>query len=341
MGDYPASLKNTLPHQARAADGPHFDALLGYTAPTNVEAALSAEAAPVADDLTLLLTNNLHLSVEICEKRPGLRREVEARLDFLTVGANGPVCSQIAHFTQRIMNINTEMKAKKDDMKPVTGAMYKASNYPFSTLFQTIVKAAIKGVEVPEEGKEFFDAVTGKAYIPFAKMIKLDSGPLLVHCVHTFVTTVIVLKNEAPRVYYDFTRDVVRVVEDKGARFAQEYVDQLLRFLDEKRYSSMVGLYATGEPTRTFTEMAMRHQPDNGGGKRRYNPDGLKPGEIGGPNGPVKFGPVSTPIGGNGAAWIKKQCNRFHCNPKMPCTAGIPPNAGFPADMVGLCAYIH
>ena len=141
--------------------------------------------------------------------------------------------------------------------------------------------------------------------------------------------------------YYDFTRDVVRVVEDKGARFGQEYVDHLLRFLDEKRYPSMVSLYATGEPTRTFTEMSMRHQGDSVGGKRRTTPDGLKPGEIGGPNGAVKFGPVTNPIGGMGAGWIKKQCNRFHANPKTACTAGIPPNAGFPADSVGLCAYIH
>ena len=253
LGDYPASLKNTLPPQARSADGPHIDAMLNYTTPTNVLSPLSTEATPVAANLDLLVANNLHLSVELCEKRPALRRDVEARLDFLTVGATGPVCSQIAHFTQRILNINAEEKSKKDDLKPVTGAMYKATNYPLSTMFQTIVKAAAKGVELPDEGKEFFDASTGKTYVPFAKMVKLDSAPLLVHCVHTFVTTVVVLKNEAPRVYYDFTRDVVRVVDDKGPRFGQEYVDQLLRFLDEKRFPSMVSLYATGEPTRTFT----------------------------------------------------------------------------------------
>ena len=192
---------------------------------------------------------------------------------------------------------------------------------------------------MPDDGKEFFDATTGKTYVPFAKMVKLDSGPLLVHCVHTFVTTVVVLKGEAPRVYYDFARDVVRVVDDKGARFGQEYVDQLLRFLDEKRFSSMVALYATGEPTRTFTEMAARNPST--GDKRRALGDGLKPGELGGPNGTVNFGPVTTPVGGAGAGWIKKRCNRFHATPQGACTAGIPPNAGFPPDIVGQCAYIH
>ena len=340
LGDYPASLKNTLPHQARSADGPHFDALLGYTGPTVVETPLTAEEQSVVDDLQTLVANNLHLSVGICEKRPALRRQVEARLDYLTVGATGPVCSQIGHFTQRIININAEERSKKDDLKPVTGAMYKATNYPLSTLFQAIVKAAAKGIEMPDEGKEFFDATTGKTYVPFAKMVKLESAPLLIHCVHTFVTTVCVLKTEAPRVYYDFTRDVVRVVDDKGPRFGQEYVDQLLRFLDEKRFSSMVSLYSTGEPTRTFTEMTMRIGPSTGD-KRRGLGDGLKPGELGGPNGTVKFGPVTTPVGGEGAGWIKRRCNRFHSNPKLPCTAGIPPNAGFPADSVGLCAYMH
>ena len=139
--------------------------------------------------------------------------------------------------------------------------------------------------------------------------------------------------------YYDFARDVVRVVDDKGARFGQEYVDQLLRFLDEKRFSSMVALYATGEPTRTFTEMVIRNTPV--GVKRPGLGDGLKPGELGGPNGTVNFGPVTKPVGGEGAGWIKKRCNRYHATPQGACTAGIPPNAGFPADSVGLCAYIH
>ena len=335
LGDYPASLKNTLPHQARSADGPHFDALLGYSTPSTVEVPLTAEEQAVVDDLATLVENNLHLSVSICEKRPALRKQIEARLDVLTTGAGGPLCNRISQFTQRIVNNTKDEKAKKDELKPVTGSHYKATNYPLSTLFQTIVKSAAKGVEMPDEGKEFFDASTGKTYVPFAKMIKIDSGPLFVHCVHTFVTTVVVLKSEAPRVYYDFTRDVVRVVEDKGARFGQEYVDQLLRFLDEKRFSSMVALYATGEPMRTFTEMTMRSS------LKRGADDALKPGQLGGPNGTVNFGPVTTPIGGAGAGWIKKRCNRFHNNPKTACTAGIPPNAGFPADIVGLCAYQH
>ena len=66
------------------------------------------------------------------------------------------------------------------------------------------------------------------------------------HCVHLYVVTMCSLKEEAPRVYYEFTRDVNRVANDKGARFAQEYVDQMLRYLDEKRYDSMVALYKTG-----------------------------------------------------------------------------------------------
>ena len=61
----------------------------------------------------------------------------------------------------------------------------------------------------------------------------------------------------------------------------------------------MVSLYATGEPTRTFTEMAMRIPTFTG--DKRGRGDGLKPGELGGPNGTVKFGPVTKPLGGGGA----------------------------------------
>ena len=53
------------------------------------------------------------------------------------------------------------------------------------------------------------------------------------------------------------------------------------------------------------------------------------------------FGPVSTPVGGKGAGVIPRKCNKFHASPQEACTAGVPTNEGFPAELCGLCAYEH
>ena len=48
-----------------------------------------------------------------------------------------------------------------------------------------------------------------------------------------FVTTLSTLKEEAPRVYFEFQRDVAYVTECDGYELAQKYVDLILRYLDE------------------------------------------------------------------------------------------------------------
>ena len=212
--------------------------------------------------------------------------------------------------------------------------------YPQAMLFQSVVKAHMRGAESHDDSKEMFDPSTGKTYVPFTSSIKVVTTTQLMYCVHTYVTTMIGLKNEAPRVYFEFVRDVARVADDKGARFAQEYVDLLLRYLDDKRFPSMVTLYNTGEPSRTFTELAAR-QPLPDKSKLGADVNSAFMGRLDGPNGRCKFGPVTTPVGGKGAGWIPRSCNRFHATPSRPCTAGIPEGEGFPSNIVGLCAFQH
>ena len=74
LGDYPPSLMNTLPHQARSADGPHLDALLGYSSPVNATDALTDDEQAVVSNVDLLVEANLHLCVSICRRCPTFAR---------------------------------------------------------------------------------------------------------------------------------------------------------------------------------------------------------------------------------------------------------------------------
>ena len=346
-GEYPASLRSTLPPSVSAADSGHLDSLLGHVAAPLAAVALTADEQAIVDDATMagLIDNNLNLAVTIVQKRPNLRSTVEARLDIIANTANQVVTARLAHVATRIQAVCDDIKEKAKETKPGTGTAYKQATYPQATLFQTIVKACVKGQELPEESKAMFDPTTGKTYVPFGGSVKVDTTTQLIYCAHTFVTSMLTIKNEAPKVYYEFMRDVARVADDKGARFAQEYIDILLRFLDEKRFPSMVALYKTGEPTRTFTELSMRKESDSSRGRgntrdweRLRRPGGL----IESPSGEkVPYGPVTKPMGGEGAAWFARKCNRFHGDPRKPCTAGIPAGFGFPEKIVGLCAYEH
>lgn len=200
-------------------------------------------------------------------------------------------------------------------------------------MFQHIVKNVTKGTEVVEDAREMFDATSGKKYIPFASATKATSVVGIMYSLHLFITTILAITAEAPKVYYEFMRDVSMVVETDGYLFGQKYVDCILRYLDEGRYPSMVAIYRAGECPRIHSELK-RAGGAGGGGD-----DGKK--KLGGPKGTINFGPVTTPIAGEGSGIIKVKCNRFHGTPQTACTAGIPPNSGFPAGKVGLCAYQH
>ena len=67
------------------------------------------------------------------------------------------------------------------------------------------------GRDVDPEAGAYFDPVTGKPYIPFERATKVKSGEQLVYSVHLYVMTIQTLKHEAPKVSFDFVRDVTRV----------------------------------------------------------------------------------------------------------------------------------
>jgi len=212
-----------------------------------------------------------------------------------------------------------------------------------ATLFQVVVKATEQGIEVEPDTTEMYDSALGKRYVPFAKATKCSSGSKLMYALIVFCSTMTQLKKLAPCVWQEFLRKVMFVEVANGYLMGQEFVDAVLRKLDELIYPSITDFLRSGEHNRILDEL--RHmvitpiKPGGPGPSDIKNPD---------PRPRIKFGEVTTPLGGRGAGIITNfktkvptKCNRFHASPQGNCTAGVPSGAGYPADQVGLCAYQH
>ena len=159
-----------------------------------------------------------------------------------------------------------------------------------------------------------------------------------------FCSTITQLKDLAPCVWQEFLRRVMFVETANGFLLAQEFVDAVLRKLDEKTYPSITDFMRAGEHNRIIDEL--RHLVINPIKPNAVVPPGTVP--TGDPRPRIKFGEVIRPLGGRGAGIITNfktkvptKCNRFHASPQGNCTAGVPSGAGYPADQVGLCAYQH
>ena len=333
-GVYEASLRNCLPEPVRSLEAGHIDSIVGHTPTAPGAVGLTPEETAVIADYTTLDINNIHLGASIARKRPGQREAVEDRLNLLLSTTTQGNIPRVTAFLEQIREKAKETR-EITGKKATTGTEYKQGTYPRATLFSGIVRSVTKGMEVTEDAREMFDPSTGKKYVPFEKQTKVDCGENLVYAVHLYTTSMQTMIQEAPKVYFEFMRDVTRVSSKQGHKFGQAYVDAILRTLDEKRFPSMVAMYRAGEPTRIFLELeasgefkAAAKLPTGGGG-------------LGGRKYIKAFGPVTTPTGGEGAGVIKKKCMNFHASPQKPCTAGVPCDEGFAKELCGLCAYEH
>ena len=333
-GLYEETVRNCLPEPVRSLEATHIDRIVGYNAPGVGAVGVTTEEQEVIDDFTKLDMSNLPLAASIARKRPALVQNVRDQLNEMLATCSGPNVPRVSAFLDQIRETGKEAR-ELSSKKASTGVEYKQNTYPRATLFQGIVRSLVKGMEVVPDATEMFDPATGKKYVPFEKTTKVDSPENLMYATHLYVSSMEMIKKEAPKVHFDFMRDVTRASAKKGCKFAQAYVDTILRYLDEKRYPSMVAIYKAGEPTRIYLELEASGEfvakgSSGGGGASKTGRQYIK-----------KFGPVTTPIGGKGAGIIARKCNNFHADPQKPCTAGVPCDEGFPADVCGLCAYEH
>jgi hypothetical protein len=344
-GDYAHNVRTTLPTEVRELDANNLDAVIGYTTPTPAETALTADETNLLNDLTTLAFNNAGTALSLAEKRPA--QILPVRGQFLTLLNTATTAVQSSIVNNALSEVDrlrarqeTKIKAGESGASHTT-VEYQQNNYPLATMFASIVKSVEKGQELsgPSAGS-YLDPSTGKQYIPFEKTTKVTSPENFMYSVMIFVTSICQIKREAPFVYFALTKEMKRACLFKGHVAGQAYMDAFLRALDQGVFSNPVALVAAGEHNRIFEE-TIGHLTKVPTEDRTKDP--LDPRKK------IKFGPVTTPIGGAGAGIItnwttgqKMKCTRFHANPKQACTAGVPAgDPRFKPEQVGLCAYAH
>jgi hypothetical protein len=340
-GNYNVSFRSTLPSETRSADGVHLDHLTNYASIGGGTDTLNANETTIKDDLTTVALNNLGDVLTLAEKRPGLVPQLRQSVSRLF--NTGPNAGQSSIISSALTQLNSlEAKSFKDIHAGsiASTTVYKVTNYPLATLFQNIVKSVERGNDVTTDAQqEMLDVATGKKLIPFEKATKVSSDVNFMYAIHVFVTSVTAIKNEAPKVYFTFSKEMRRACSVGGYLFAQQYADALLKSLDEGLFKDPVSLFLMGEHNRIYDEVWSAKNTTKFS-RLQKDPDSFQR---------IKFGPVSTPLGGKGAGVVLDQktkqrikCNRFHATPQQPCTAGIPKDdPRFSADMVGMCAYAH
>ena len=336
---YPATVRNTLPSEVRQLDGIHLDRIINFTpAAPAVLVQSAAEAALIVH----LGANTLPYAdvgdvIELCSRFPGNVLEARRNMARLLGAANQAQTAQIGVALSEIR----AMASAAPNPVAATAAEYKVQNYPKATLFQVIIKQVEKGEEYQEAAAEFLDPATGKKYVPFPKTVKASSVVNLMYSLQIFATTLISLTGEAPLVYFRLTKEVTRVAATRGAREAHEFLDAVLRKIDEGVFTNVVALFKSGEQNRILTDLASVWDVAPGEKVKETKKPATKD-----PRERIKFGPVTTPLGGPGAGIITdfatkepKLCNRFHATPRQACTAGLP--VGHASGFAGQCAFKH
>ena len=342
-GTMTAGFTATLDGNVRTVQGPAMDVLAGHTAAgeTPFTAGSADEILAAAPGTVALAT--LGAAVSVARARPNLVNTLYDAVAAL-LGAGG-TAAEVARITSTLSQLQFAQQAAitaNAAELPATATSFNEKRYPLSTFFQTVVKNVVSGISLQADPDEMYDTVARQRVVAFKRAAKVTSGSMLMYSVHVFCEAITQIKNLAPVAWREFIRRVMLCEVSEGFIFAQEFVDCCLRRLDEQTYPSIVDLMRAGEHNRILDEL--RHTV-----KPTFVPkdDKPKPGTTD-PRERIKFGPVTVPVGGEGAGIINdfatkkpKMCNRFHGNPRTACTAGVPQEAKFPTSSWGKCAYKH
>ena len=329
-GTYTATCRNSMPVETRQLDGPHIDRLVGHSPAAPAVAVLTAAettlVANMAADTTAV--GAMGDMINLLDRFPQHHEEVKRTMNRLLTSCNAAQTNHANIVYNEIARAKDALE-KQTVVTATTPAAYKVINYPKATMFQSIVKNVEKGDVTQESANELLDPSTGKKYIPFEKSTKVSNDLNLMYSLQVFVITLTGLTKEAPQVYFRLSKDILRVATTDGCKIAHEYVDALLRRLDEGVFPNVVDMYKSGEHNRVLADV--KATKDVGKDKDNDKDKSKKT--------RMTFGPVTQPIGGPGAGEIKQKCNRYHATPQQACTAGIP--VGHPSGKAGQCAYIH
>ena len=334
-GRYNTTIFGGLPNEVNGLSSVHIDTLTGYTPTAPPTTALSTDASDVLADWSTLTHANTYLAVEIFKARPSERDVVEAQLMRINAGATQPQALSLANVFTKLREIRESESQSVKDSK--TQEEFKSSTEAYGFLFQTIVKRVVRGLEYSsEEGKQMYDATTGKILVPFDKATKVTSFGQFFYSYQLFVTTVCQMQGVHEGAWLRVMKDLNRRC-DSGATpvLLQAYFADILKLLDQKEFQNVIALFTAGEHNHLYEEACIRHKP-----KKEPNPN-LNPKPT------VKrysVGPVT--IQGCGLGLIKDRngkplpCKNFHASPCVPCTQGATAGDVSAAD-VGKCLYQH
>ena len=339
-GAYDNLLRNALPMEARNLDGLHLDGITGLGTPVAPPAVVTtaAHVLLIAD----LVANTATFAqggymIGLLMIHPD--QYANAMTNVSRLLGTGPTAAQSTLMHMVLNAVETSRvrmtTATVTPLAATTTVAYKQKAYPRAYLLQAMVKNVEKGEVVQEDVHEMLDATTGKKYIPFEKATKVSSSPNLLYALYLFTTCMIQVMGEAHCVYFRLVRDVTRVCNFYGFKLAHEYIDAILRRLDEGQYTCPDDLMRHGDHNRILSDLQSLMPPLPKEKDIKITKD---------PRARITFGPVTVPLGGPGAGVINdfvtkkpKLCNRYHATPRQACSAGLP--VGHPC--AGQCAFTH
>ena len=330
---------NKLSDGLRGVSGQHMNALLGQMDGEATPEALTAEEQAVYNtrndgtNYQGLLVTNLTIGVDIVAKRFGEYAKVKTRMSRLFDEATSQASiMKIEAMLRRLDELKKEMSDKSGHTG--SASTYKETMSPLYQLWHKMVKHAVDGLDSAEEtdSKSFYDANTGKTYVPFQKMPKCQRPGHLFRAWSKFREVVTSLYDLAPKAWDGLEKRIYRTEETMGFLIAQQFVGEVLRKLDLKEFESVGALLAHGEHNRVLDDLRPPLVPVN----QDLNP---KP-DAG--KGRIKTGPVtkqgefaSLIKDRNGKALICMQHKNGH-----PCKIGVAAGQGHD-EHVGKCAYHH
>jgi len=334
----------TLDNNVRSVQGNAMDVLSGHTVAGLAPFTAGSAEETLAGDPSSVALATLGVAVKVGRVRPNLVDQLQdATVLLLNVGGTA---AEVARINSALGMFNTMQSLSLTTAAaeaPASASGYNESQYPLSTFYQTVVKNSVSGLSMQANPDEMYDTVLRQRVVAFKKAVKVTSGAMLMYTVHVFCEAISQIRDLAPVAWREFIRKVMLVETTEGFIFGQEFVDCCLRKLDENAYPTIIDLIKAGEHNRIYDDLRHTVKPSF---DPKKGDDPKKP--VIDPRDRIKFGPVSVPVGGEGAGIINdfatkkpKMCNRFHGNPRTACTAGVPQDAKFKSSDWGKCAYKH
>ena len=150
------------------------------------------------------------------------------------MGATAANSAGIANVVQQIEAIHSRHLTQQNHA--CTADEYKAKSESMGYLLQLVIKRVVKGLAYVSEddGKQMFDASTGRVLVPFEQSTKAKSLTQLLYAWQIWITTYCQCTAGDERAWIVVLKDINRRNESGGTTLQyQAYLARLLKALDQ------------------------------------------------------------------------------------------------------------